>query len=113
MTWQKTAADRQRDNGTYGSAEYRANRPLAIKRAGGRCEWLDGGRRCGSRDRVQVDHITPLSQGGSHHLGNLRVLCRPHHDRKTAQEGKGYRGKRRVSDPPLQGRTKWLAFTEA
>lgn len=108
MPWQKTPADRQRDNGTYGSAEYRANRPLAIKRAGGRCEWLDGGRRCGSRDRVSVDHITPASQGGTHHLGNLRVLCRAHHLAKTATEGKGYRsGKRKATDPPLQQRTRW------
>lgn len=109
MPWAKTAADRARDAAVYGSAEYRASRPLAIKRAGGRCEHLDQGRRCGSRDRVSVDHITPVTQGGTHHLDNLRVLCRPHHLAKTAQEGGGFRstGRRKAADPPLQRRTNW------
>lgn len=112
--WEKSAADRERDKATYGDPEYRKNRRAALKRAGGRCELLlDNGHRCGSRDRVQVDHIIPVSQHGTHHLDNLRVLCKPHHAEKTAQEGKGYRkqgrgrGKRIEEDPPLAARTKW------
>lgn len=109
MTWRKTAADRQRDTQVYGSTEYRRNRPLALHRAGHRCEFLTDGRRCGSRDRISVDHITPVSQGGTHHLDNLRVLCKPHHLQKTAQEGRGYRNGNRpaVADPPLRTRTTW------
>lgn len=113
MAWVKTAEDRERDQQAYGTAEYRRNRPLAIKRAGGKCEHLDSGRRCGSTDRTSVDHITPVSAGGTHHLDNLRVLCKPHHLAKTAQEGKGYRapgrrGRRaRQEDPPLAARTQW------
>ena len=109
MPWRKTPADRQRDAEVYGSPEYRRNRPLALQRAGRRCELLAQGRRCGSRDRVSVDHITPVSQGGTHHLDNLRVLCKPHHLEKTAQEGGGYRRKRRRAavDPPVQARTQW------
>jgi 5-methylcytosine-specific restriction enzyme A len=109
VAWHKTADDRRRDAETYGSPEYRRNRQAALKRAGGRCELLEDGRRCGSRDRVQVDHIIPVSRHGTHHLDNLRALCRPHHDAKTAQEGGGYRRRNRApeSDPPLQVRTQW------
>lgn len=112
MTWVKSREDRQRDNAVYNDPEYRKNRAIAWKRAGGRCEQLlDSGRRCGSRDRCQVDHIVPVSKGGTHHLGNLRVLCRSHHLAKTATEGGGYRkpGRRRTAaqDPALTVRTKW------
>lgn len=108
MPWDKTREDRQRDARTYGSPEYRRNRAAALKRAAGRCENAEGGQRCGSRDRVQVDHVTPVSQGGTHHLGNLRVLCRRCHQRKTAQEGGGYRRKGpKAGDPALQQRTSW------
>ena len=108
MAWRKTPADRQRDQETYGSAEYRANRPLAIRRAGGKRELTEAGRRCGSTDRISVDHITPLSQGGTHHLDNLRVLCRPCHLAKTAREGGGRRSRRSpATDPPVQARTAW------
>lgn len=107
MTWEKSREDRQRDARNYGPG-YRRNRSLALRRAGGRCEWIAGGRRCGSKDRVQVDHIIPVSQGGGHGLGNLRCLCRAHHLAKTAQEGKGYRrGRMPEADPPCRPRTNW------
>lgn len=112
MPWEKSPADRKRDAQVYGP-EYRRNRDLAKRRAGGKCEQLlENGQRCGSRDRVQVDHVTPVSQDGTDHLDNLRVLCRVHHARKTAQEGGGYRktgrrGGRREADPVLAPRTKW------
>ena len=110
MPWSKTPQDRRRDSEKYQDAEYRTNRPLAWKRAGGRCELITEGRRCGSRDRCQVDHIVNLAAGGTHHLDNLRVLCLNHHRVKTAQEGKGYRGgggRKPAADPPLVTRTQW------
>jgi hypothetical protein len=65
---------------------------------------------------VQVDHVIPVTQHGTHHLDNLRVLCKPCHDKKTAQEGGGYRkggqgrrGRKREADPVLAARTKWLS----
>lgn len=110
MPWDNSPAKRARDAKTYGP-EWRRNRLVALRRANGACELMENGRRCGSRDRVQVDHITPVTQDGTHHLDNLRVLCRRHHAQKTAQEGGGYRktGRRaaRAEDPVLAPRTRW------
>ena len=37
----------------------------------------------------EVDHITPLADGGSHDASNLQSLCRDCHLRKTAAENAG------------------------
>ena len=97
MSWQKTPTDRARDAQVYG-AEYRRNAAVCKRRAGGRCE------RCGKLARLQADHITPVTQGGSHELANLQALCERCHQRKTAGEGGGFR---RAQDPAPQPRTKW------
>jgi 5-methylcytosine-specific restriction endonuclease McrA len=34
-------------------------------------------RVCGSKDNISADHITPLSRGGRHSIGNLQPLCKP------------------------------------
>jgi hypothetical protein len=57
--------------------------PVSIRKAvwarsSGRCEIQIGGRRCSSRYRLEVDHVTPLALGGSNEFGNLRLLCREH-----------------------------------
>ena len=31
--------------------------------------------QCGSWDRLEEDHIVPVSRGGAHSIGNLQILC--------------------------------------
>jgi 5-methylcytosine-specific restriction enzyme A len=105
MPWDKTAADREHDARTYGTAEYRRNRAIARRRADGRCE------QCGHpHTTLQCDHIIPLADGGTHDLGNLRMVCKGPgtckcHETKTAQEGGGYR--KPATDPQPRPGTRW------
>ncbi|RSV15185.1 HNH endonuclease [Sphingomonas sp. ABOLF] len=39
-----------------------------------------------TRATEQVDHIVPLSRGGSNERSNFQGLCKPHHDAKSASE---------------------------
>lgn len=41
---------------------------------------------CGETTGLEVDHIRPLSHGGTNHPSNLRVLCGLHHRQKTARQ---------------------------
>lgn len=115
MPWDNSPEKRRRDARVYQDPEYVRNRELARQRAGGRCECQgDCGRHqgpCGRRDRrLQCDHDTPVSRGGGHELANLRMLgagdgtCKCH-ERKTAQEGGGFRNPK--GDPEPSPRTAW------
>jgi 5-methylcytosine-specific restriction enzyme A len=97
--WNKTPSDRQRDNDTYGP-EYRANAATCKRNAHGRCA------RCGQLSHpLQADHITPVSQGGTHQITNLQALCTPCHRAKTAREGSKKQAP--ITDPPAQPTTRW------
>ncbi len=49
------------------------------KRDGGCCQWkLANGETCGSRYRVQFDHIRPKAKGGATTVANLRLLRQRH-----------------------------------
>src|SRR6266540_2563830 len=51
----------------------------ALERAGHCCEWrLASGGSCGSRRRLQADHIQPLALGGTSDLANIRIACKFH-----------------------------------
>jgi len=54
-----------------------------LERDGGRCRWIEGGRRCNA-PATDVDHIRP---GDDHSPSNLRSLCGPHHQVKSSREG--------------------------
>jgi hypothetical protein len=81
----------------YVQANTRRN---AWAKASGQCEYCDPvtGRRCESRHALQIDHIQEFSNGGSHEIGNLRILCRAHNlwreELRSANHG-----------PPLVGPT--------
>ena len=49
------------------------------ERDGGCCAFTSAnGHRCGSTTRLELDHITPIAQGGKTTPENLRLLCRAH-----------------------------------
>jgi RNA-directed DNA polymerase len=60
---------------------------MLMKRQKGKCP------RCGlsfkQGDELEVDHITPSSRGGKDSYGNLQLLHKHCHHRKTAAERKG------------------------
>jgi len=41
--------------------------------------------QCGTPSDLTVDHIIPLSKGGTNDLANLRVLCRPCNSSRRSQ----------------------------
>jgi hypothetical protein len=48
-------------------------------RDGGRCTFVAvDGQRCGTRDRLELDHVHPHALGGQPTVANLRLRCRAH-----------------------------------
>lgn len=43
-------------------------------------------QQCGAYRVAEVDHVVPVSQGGTHDLGNLRAICNRCHRAKTTTE---------------------------
>jgi hypothetical protein len=62
------------------------------QRDGNRCVWrMPGGKLCGSRWQVELDHIHEHAQGGEDTAENLRCVCRAHNS-FAAQRRFGRRG---------------------
>ena len=109
VPWGNSPEDRRRSGETYGDPAYLRNREEAKRRARGFCE------QCGHRhSRLQCDHAIPRSQGGTHDVANLRMLCVGQgsckcHERKTASEGHAGRKAGAVlpPDPLPRPVTRW------
>ena len=55
-----------------------------------------------------VDHIVPLSKGGTYDMSNLQGLCRSHHQQKSALEaGKSWRFGCDANGWPLDPDSHW------
>jgi 5-methylcytosine-specific restriction protein A len=48
---------------------------------------------------TEVDHVVPITEGGTHHAGNLRSMCHPHHSSRTARDQPGGFQKQCPGDP--------------
>ena len=42
--------------------------------------------RCGATERLELDHVVPLGDGGADDLANVQLLCAVCHAAKTAAE---------------------------
>lgn len=73
----------QKSKAKYGSG-FLSKRPLIRERLkvrdGAACS------NCPNETMLSIDHIVPVSQGGTNHLYNLQLLCIPCHDIKTAYD---------------------------
>ncbi|MFJ9771807.1 HNH endonuclease [Kitasatospora sp. NPDC101157] len=58
-------------------SDWSSRRARTLARDRFRCQ------RCGAREALEVDHLIPVSRGGSWKLENLWVLCRSCHRSKT------------------------------
>jgi 5-methylcytosine-specific restriction protein A len=66
-----------------------AVRRAILERDGYRCVM------CGSKERLEADHIVPASRGGAHTVANGRTLCRRCHLEETGRYPWSKRGARR------------------
>jgi 5-methylcytosine-specific restriction protein A len=71
----------------YHTGNYKTWRVEVIARAGGRCEAVTNGQRCGRKERrMFADHVDEVRDGGDRFdLANGQCLCGSHHTAKTAQ----------------------------
>ncbi len=53
--------------------------PMVFERDPNECKF------CGSKDSLEIDHIIPLSRGGTNELSNLQILCRTCNRKKGAR----------------------------
>lgn len=70
--------------------EHRVWRKVVLDRAGWRCEWVDGGRRCersrANGDRMIADHVRERKDGGDPlDPANGQCLCVQHNTLKGAR----------------------------
>jgi 5-methylcytosine-specific restriction endonuclease McrA len=79
----------QNDNKNHSSSAERGHIPAPLKRrvwirCQSRCVYVDHttGRICGSTAFLDIDHILPLSRGGTSEEANLRLACASHNRRR-------------------------------
>lgn len=59
--------------------------------------------KCGSTERLEVDHIKNVASGGGHNLDNLQTLCKTCHRQKTLGEMRaGHQGRKNRGRYPVE-----------
>jgi hypothetical protein len=76
------------------------------ERDGGCCRWpIEGGGVCGSKLRLEIDHIVPRARGGPSTPGNLRLLCGFHNAEAARRSfGEGWMAQFGRKAAPSRGR---------
>lgn len=72
----QAAAKRRSNADSYRSRITKAKRERVYARNGHRCV------RCGATEPLSLDHIVPVSKGGTNDEGNLQTMCVPCNGRK-------------------------------
>ena len=76
---QKKAGQRHEQKKTVSRYIPRKVRDEVHRQDKGRCTYVSpGGRRCGSKWDLHIDHIVPFARGGDNSPSNLRLLCAKH-----------------------------------
>lgn len=72
-------ADRGRSAGADPRYVPRAVKRAVVARDGEQCAFVsEAGERCRERGFLELDHRTPVAQGGQPTVANTRLLCKPH-----------------------------------
>jgi RNA-directed DNA polymerase len=69
-----------------------------LKKQAGKCRWC--GLLFHDEDRIEIDHITPKSQGGNEELSNKCALHRHCHDERHLQQVAGTYDKGQIIEEP-------------
>lgn len=85
--------------GKLGTREWRILRLQCFQRDDYAC------CECGSRARLECDHVIPVDAGGTDDLANLQTLCRDCHIVKTRREAR--------EGDPIDGQEEWARHLQA
>lgn len=84
-TWSEVISHLVKSHNKKPKSTARNYMPVQIRRelfdkANRICEYVDPltHRKCSSKYQLQIDHLVPVSKGGSNQAANLRILCRAH-----------------------------------
>ena len=87
--------------------------PAAVRREvwrrdQGCCSYVDrhSGRRCGSRYRLEIDHIVPFALGGDAQPANLRLRCKAHHRYRATRHAARTERRESGAGPGRPGRSR-------
>lgn len=88
-------------NGSNRTADpaWRALKRKAIRAFGNYCARCEAD---GDEVQLELDHITPVAEGGTDTLDNTQLLCRSCHQPKTQAEAARGRARRSPHRPPRQ-----------
>ena len=68
---------------SMGSLSYVENRKQIIKKCNNQCAICKCNK---SENKFEIDHIKPLSAGGTNHISKLQLLCKACHKQKSKHE---------------------------